>query len=460
MAQLVVPEKKMMGKYEIRQLLGKGAMGVVYLAYDPDICRSVAIKTLHNDILSDEGGEDFLSRFKSEAKAVGRLMHQNIVAIYDFDLQHSPPYFVMEYCPGVELKKMLLDQRQLDYKQAIKITIQILDALEYSHQMGVIHRDIKPANIFVQENGHVKLADFGIAHMEASDLTRMGMVLGTPSYMSPEQAQAHEIDSRSDLFSTAAVLYEMLTGEKAFKGDNPAITLHQVVHHKPVDVRVLNPSLPEPLNDVLKKALSKKTSQRYECARSFKSALVDLLTIDSTVSRAAYSPFSKVLIGACFALTCMITIGVLVHLKGRFDTGSLTMSGSVVDSSTVYPYTIIPPVQQSKGRVVLDAQERHRVERLLEVAGAHYMVNRLIAPQGSNAYETYLLVLGRDPENKTAVDGLLKVAEAYVEQCDALLREGYIEDVLRRLEAGRTFFPGFPPLMERIQKIEAYSVSE
>ncbi|MBV1922245.1 MAG: serine/threonine protein kinase, partial [Pseudomonadales bacterium] len=201
------------GKYTIEGVLGRGAMGVVYKAFDPNIARTVAVKTIHGNLLSSEMGKEMLERFKTEAQAVGRLTHPNIVGIFDFDQDRGTPYFVMEYVEGKDLKNLIKQGSVFTADEVVRVTTEILKGLSYTHKLNIVHRDIKPANIFITDKGEVKIADFGIARMDDSELTQVGSVLGTPSYMSPEQCIGAGVDARSDLFSvgTLPVSYTHLT---------------------------------------------------------------------------------------------------------------------------------------------------------------------------------------------------------------------------------------------------------
>lgn len=171
------------GKYNIEGVLGKGAMGVVYKGFDPNIARPVAIKTIHKNLLDSEMGQEMLRRFQTEAQAVGKLSHPNIVGIYEFDQYQGTPYFVMEFVEGRDLKSVIKENKIFTLDEAIKIISSVLDGLAYVHEFGIVHRDIKPANIFITNKGVIKIADFGIARMDNSELTQVGSVLGTPSYI-------------------------------------------------------------------------------------------------------------------------------------------------------------------------------------------------------------------------------------------------------------------------------------
>ena len=203
------PEK--IGKYNIEKILGKGAMGVVYCGRDPLIDRKVAIKTIHSHLLEGSHGQEFKDRFKTEATAAGKCSHTNIVTIFEYGEHDDMPFIAMEYIAGIELKDLLRKKKKISLKTINHIIQQVLKGLHYAHQHDVIHRDIKPANIIVLNSGEVKLADFGIAKLDTSEMTRVGDVLGTPSYMSPEQSFGKPVDQRTDIFSLGVVLFEMFS---------------------------------------------------------------------------------------------------------------------------------------------------------------------------------------------------------------------------------------------------------
>jgi len=215
------------GKYDIQSVLGKGAMGVVYKAFDPGIERVVAIKTVRKDLV-----EQSMARFKNEAVAAGRLLHPNIVSVYEYGEDDANAFIVMEFVEGTGLREYLNRGANFDLGQIAAMMTQLLQALDFAHERGVVHRDVKPANLILTKNGALKVADFGIARIDTSNLTTMGMVMGTPSYMSPEQCQGQTVDRRSDLFSAAVVLYELLSGEKPFAGALETIG-YKICHENP-----------------------------------------------------------------------------------------------------------------------------------------------------------------------------------------------------------------------------------
>jgi len=261
-----------LGKYEIRRELGRGAMGVVYEAYDPMIKRRVALKTIRPDQLAGEHSDDIVARFRREAQAAGRLSHPNIVSIYDCDEDAGTWFIAMEFVDGRDLKERFAADERFRSADIERIMTQILAALDYSHRMGVVHRDIKPANVFILADGTVKVADFGIAHIESSNLTQVGTVVGTPNYMSPEQIMGLPVDGRSDLFSAGVILYQFLTGERPFAGSSTT-TMQKVLKEEPLPPSTLNVQLPPAIDAVVRKALAKRADERFGTAAAFSAAL-------------------------------------------------------------------------------------------------------------------------------------------------------------------------------------------
>ncbi len=261
-----------LGKFQIRRELGKGAMGVVYEGFDPMIERIVAIKTIRPEQLEGEDAAEQLARFRREAQAAGRLTHPNIVAIYDFGEDAGTTYIAMEFVKGRELQDVLEKSERFQMHDVVRIMDQLLEALGHAHANGVVHRDVKPANIIILGDGKVKVADFGIARVESSNLTQAGMVLGTPSYMSPEQFMGQTVDGRSDLFSAGVILYQLLTGEKPFTGSVTTI-MHKVLQEQPLPPSTLNVQVPKAFDAVMQKALAKRPDERYQTARDFAEAI-------------------------------------------------------------------------------------------------------------------------------------------------------------------------------------------
>ena len=259
-------EKPMLGRYEVQKELGKGAMGVVYLGKDPKIGREVAIKTM---ALSQEFEDDELdevkSRFFREAETAGRLSHPNIVSIFDAGEEHDLAYIAMEFIKGYDLTKHIKADTLLPVPDVIKLIADAADALSYAHDQGVYHRDIKPANLmWLTDREMVKVTDFGIARLSDSSKTKTGMVLGTPSYMSPEQLSGKRVDGRSDLFSLGVTLYQMLCGTLPFTADSMATLMFKIANDPHAPINVVRPDLPAGIVPIIDKALAKDVEQRYQ----------------------------------------------------------------------------------------------------------------------------------------------------------------------------------------------------
>ncbi|HYM11862.1 MAG TPA: protein kinase [Bryobacterales bacterium] len=262
------------GRYKVLSELGRGAMGVVYKAQDPTIGRMVAIKTIRlNDLAHPEEREQLRSRLFREAQSAGILSHPGIVTIYDIAEEASLAYIAMEFVEGQTLEKMLEQGTVDDAKYVVSVATQTAIALDYAHSKGIIHRDIKPGNIMVNNEGAVKITDFGIARITSSKFTHTGTVMGTPSYMSPEQVRGAVVDGRSDMFSLSVVLYEMLTGQKPFSGDSITTVIFKIVSENPVPPKELNPSVGSKVNAVVMRALAKEPADRYQSCKEFAEAL-------------------------------------------------------------------------------------------------------------------------------------------------------------------------------------------
>jgi serine/threonine protein kinase len=265
------PGIKRFGRYEIVAELGRGAMGVVYQARDPQIDRLVAVKTISLWGQEPEEEKEFRLRFMNEAQAAGRLHHPGIVSVFDVgeNPENQDPYIVLEYVPGETLNRILARERKLPLAKALKLGEELADALDYAHAQGVVHRDIKPANILITEDGHAKIADFGIAKLNLAHFTLPGRVLGTPAYMAPEQLSGEGCDGRSDLFSLGVILYVMTTGMSPFLGDSATTVCFKVANREPVAASALDLDLPPQLDAVISRAIAKNPQERYQSGSEF-----------------------------------------------------------------------------------------------------------------------------------------------------------------------------------------------
>ncbi|MFQ6038545.1 MAG: protein kinase [Candidatus Aminicenantales bacterium] len=256
------------GKYRVIGVLGKGAMGIVYKALDPDIDRVVAVKTIRFDLVSEETDrDDLMTRFIREAQAAGRLVHSNIITVYDVGREEDMTYIVMQYVEGRSLQKWIASGKHFTLEEILHLMLQLCDALEYAHKNGIIHRDIKPANILLDESGKPYIVDFGVARMEMSTITQTGTAIGTPSYMSPEQVRGQKIDSRSDIFSLGVILYELLTGQKPFKGESITTVIYKIINEEAPPPCQVKKDLPREFEGIIRLALAKDPDNRYRsCA--------------------------------------------------------------------------------------------------------------------------------------------------------------------------------------------------
>ncbi len=258
------------GKYKIVSKIGQGAMGEVYKAHDAVLNRMVAIKTITADLGSDE---TLRKRFQREAQSAARLNHPNIITVYDYGEEHNKIYMAMELLEGIDLKQTIVQRAPLSLDEKLEIMDQICDGLVLAHAGDIVHRDLKPANIHLLANGQVKIMDFGLARLGGSEMTRTGMVMGTPHYMSPEQVRGERADSRSDIFSLGCVFYELLTYRKPFDADSMHAVLFKVMQEEPAPVTQFAPDVPHVLQDLLDRTLAKDPSQRLQDAAQLRAAL-------------------------------------------------------------------------------------------------------------------------------------------------------------------------------------------
>ncbi|MFC1869556.1 protein kinase, partial [Thermodesulfobacteriota bacterium] len=259
--------KPTLGRYEVVDELGRGAMGIVYKGEDPKIHRTVAIKTVSLSDFDEDMLDEMKERFFREAESAGLLTHPNIVTIYDAGEEHDLAYIAMEFLNGRDLEVYTEKANLLPLRQTLSTVTQVADALDYAHNKGIVHRDIKPANIMeIEETQEVKVTDFGIARITSSSKTKTGVIMGTPSYMSPEQVAGKRVDGRSDIFSLGVVLFEMLCGEKPFGGEDMTSLMYKIAKEKHPPVRSINPRVPQVVEKIIDKALEKDQEKRYQKA--------------------------------------------------------------------------------------------------------------------------------------------------------------------------------------------------
>jgi serine/threonine-protein kinase len=427
-------QSEKLGKYQIESILGEGGMGIVYKAYDPHLARVVAIKTIRRGLLEGKSGQDLRERFSREARAEGRLIHPNIITIYEFqeDAQGTP-FFVMEYAEGKDLKQYLSRGIRFDLEKTLHIIEQVLRALSHSHGEGVVHRDIKPANIILQENDTVKIADFGIARMEESEFTQTGMVMGTPQYISPEQRLGRRVDGRTDLYSTGAVLYELLTGQKASPGLKASTLWQRLTDGGSARSDTLDANdakIQRIFRIVVVKALAQDPDDRFASAEEFIQAIENARPTPESSS----GKYHKGLwLGSILGAVVLAAVYFLSSPAG--ESTSAAAPAETQPTAVSQQAAIVVPVS-------LTAEQAQKVQQHLKVARIHLLVGRLIFPAGSNAAHSYKLALDIDPENVEARSGLQNVEKQLIEQVEQRIASGDVSGAEEQLSASLQSFPG------------------
>ena len=393
---------KKLGRYDIVRVLGKGAMGVVYEARDPNLNRKVAIKTVRVDSLAKDEAIEYELRFRTEAHSAARLQHPNIVSVYDSDRDGDTPFLVMEFVKGEDLKHYLDSGQRYSLEQSVRMMRDLLAALDYAHQRKIIHRDIKPANLLLEADGRVKLTDFGVARIQDSgEATRtQGGMVGTLKYMSPEQVEGKTVDALSDLFSAGIVLYQLLTDRRPFDGDSYFSIVNQITNQHPPAPSSINQMLPTAVDAVVARALAKDKTQRFATAQDFSLALqAAARRADPTITPSA-NPYK------------------IIEQHG---TGSLERSGSTASStSTGTGSTVTQELELVYWKDVKDSDDIEDLEGFLkrfpEGVYADLAKRRLkrmaqeLAEQGKDNYDQTFIAAKPTPEAQALADYTLGVS--------------------------------------------------
>jgi len=316
-------QQQVLGRYTLERVLGKGAMGIVYEAFDPKLNRRVAIKTVRRNPLDEQAAKDYSARFVREAQASARLNHPNIVQIHDFGEEGDVAYLVMELIRGKELQGYFGARERFDVKVAVGIMRELCDALEFAHRAGIVHRDVKPANVMLNAQGSVKLTDFGVARVEdaAHPIVTQGdtLLVGTPAYMSPEQIGGGSVDQRSDVFSAGVILYQLLTGELPFSGGGPWTIAKKIMQEQPTVPSSTNAALTPLFDAVVAKALAKNREDRYQSARALALALECALEGRAEADDGAKAAPRMLAIAAALGLAVAAVVGVGMWYAAKKD---------------------------------------------------------------------------------------------------------------------------------------------
>jgi serine/threonine-protein kinase PpkA len=428
--------------YKILGELGEGGMARVYVALQESLEREVAIKILSASLVSDA---EFCERFLREGKTLAKLNHPNIVAIYDSGVQGGNYYLAMEYIRGGTLEDYLQDKR-LEPRQCINVVKQVALALDVAHARDLIHRDVKPGNVLFRDSDTAVLSDFGIAKSLGTNtrLTAVGMAIGTPTYMSPEQASAKPVTSKSDQYSLGVMLFEMLTGSVPYTGDDQVAVAIQHIQ-APV------PTLPDEFKafqPIIDRMMAKDPADRFadgkECVAALDQFISPATVLRTEVMAAPSTQRNRTVMtiaGSALAAALAVGIGTFLWMKG--DSTSTLESLSALEA-------ISPPAAT---KVELDAETQAVVSDLIATAESHFEIGRLTEPPGGNAFEAFRQALDMDPGNKRAQTGLTRIADTYEGLARESLQSGELDEGTTIIEQGLKVMPNHKGLTQLQQQI-------
>jgi len=446
------------GKYQVQDVLGQGGMGIVYRAFDPAIERTVAIKVITKSALDPSDLQYVLTRFRHEARAVGRLTHPRIAAIYDYGEDDDLAYIVMELVNGKSLFHHLQGEARFGLKESGELVRQLLDGLGYAHAQGVVHRDIKPSNILINDDGRLKLTDFGIARLDTSTLTQVGEIMGSPGYMSPEQFLGTDIDARGDIYSVGVIAYELLAARRPFIGNNAEV-MRQALNERPSSPSDLNPKISVQLDWAVHKALAKKREDRFQTAKEFSDAFVK--GIEASLRQARRAPTLATdeptqRIDPKLVQAARMLAGLQ---QARAD--SPAQPARVAGSAPAAPESPEAAAGGKKARILFVDDEERIVNALRSVFRAHYHV--FTATNGPEAlefvrkFQPHVVVSDQRMPEMTGVE-LLRRVKALAPNTVRMLLTGYsdLAAIVGSVNDGEVFrFISKPWDNQEIQKIIA-----
>ena len=451
-------------KYEIIEEIGRGGMASVYKANQKNLNRLVALKVIHQNLIYDN---EFLQRFHQEAKLCASVNHPNIVTIYDEGALNNIHYMAMEYLSGNDLQRIIRYSKKVVYEDAIKIVVSIANALDHAHNKGLIHRDIKSSNIIITNEGRAVLTDFGIAYAaNSAKLTQTGSVIGTPEYMSPEQAKGIKTDHRSDIYSLGVVLFECITGKLPFAGDNPLTTIFKIINDPPPLARELNKEVPQWLSTVINKALEKKPEKRFQTGKQFALALINKKPVGlELISKKKISRTD-------IKRKRNEKINKPDKEKNRFNK-KIIYSFTILCLVVFFiGYKLIPSLNNNKEmpkNYEPKINKQNNIRMLLNEAEGLVRNGDLLSPQGNNAYIVYSEVLDMEPENDLAKMGLENIRKSYLERSKSELTNSEFKQSLATSDSALEYFQDNTELLNinklakqkiESQKIEAERISE